>query len=155
MCLCVNQPEKSTWVTHPRSSFRQHYQTPHNSLVLRTEWPTAALQRTRIHPQPPTKHTTFNTQHKLDTAPITILMDMLHTNYSMSLDSSFVPGVPCRWGPDHAGWEICSLRRHRKWMTPHDRSPPSPERPYLGLTTANHRAALQTKTQYVWFFYKM
>lgn len=63
MCVCVcvddNTPEKSTWVTHPHSSFHRRCQTPRSSLALRTEWPTAALQRTHNHLQPPAKHDTL------------------------------------------------------------------------------------------------
>ncbi len=61
VCVCVddNTPEKSTWVTHPHSSFHRRCQTPRSSLALRTEWPTAALQRTHNHLQPPAKHDTL------------------------------------------------------------------------------------------------
>ncbi len=60
VCVCVdNTPEKNTLETHPHSSFHRRCQTPRSSLAQRTEWPTAALQRTHNHLQPPAKHNTL------------------------------------------------------------------------------------------------
>lgn len=46
-------PGRSTWVSHPRSSWHQHCQTRRSSSELRTEWQAASWRKTRNHLRPP------------------------------------------------------------------------------------------------------
>lgn len=53
LLVLFSTPGRSTWASHPHSSWHQRCQTLHSSWERRTEWRAASLQKTRNHLQPP------------------------------------------------------------------------------------------------------